>query len=241
MDELPPAYLLSLPLHAITEVYGEEGLRRRFALEIGRLPDADRARLERAFRLAERLHRDDRRVREPVLNHLLRVTLRILCHYRVRDAEVLAAALLHDAVEDHPAELAGGAPADPTAAALGVLGRDFGPRVAELVGAVTNPEYEDDRDHDEQYREHVVASLAATPWARLIKFSDFTDNGVGILYTTGPKVRRAAVKYGPLVPLLRGLIDLPDTPLDGEVRRHVHRQFHLADSRFAAILVPHPG
>jgi hypothetical protein len=238
MDELTPEYLLSLPLHAITEVYGEEGLRRRFGLEIQRLPPAHREPLERAFALAERLHRHDRRVREPVLNHLLRVTLRVLCHYRISDLEVLVAALLHDAVEDHPAELAGGAPVDHTAAALGVVARDFGARVAELVGAVTNPEYDDDRDRDEQYREHVLASLTATPWARPLKFSDFTDNGVGILYTTGPKVRRAAVKYGPLVPLLRGLVDLPDTPLDTDVREHVHRQFDLAEKRFAAILRP---
>jgi len=240
MDELSPAYLRSLPLHAVTEVYGEPGLRRRFELELGALADAggDRAPVDRAFALADRLHGDDRRVREPVLNHLLRVTLRILCHYRVRDVEVLVAALLHDAVEDHPAELAGGSPLDPTAAALGVIARDFGDRVAAVVGAVTNPEYDPGRDKDEQYREHIAESLAASPWARVVKFSDFTDNGVGILYTTGPKVRRAAVKYGPLVPVLRGFLHLPDTPLDADVRRHVAAQFDLAESRFAAILQP---
>jgi hypothetical protein len=242
MDELSPAYLRSLPLHAVTEVYGEQGLRRRFELELRVLADAgvDRGALDRAFALADRLHRDDRRVREPVLNHLLRVTLRILCHYRVHDVEVLVAALLHDAVEDHPTELAGGSPIDPTAAALGVLARDFGTRVAELVAAVTNPEYDPGRDKDEQYREHLAASLAAVPWARVIKFSDFTDNGVGILSTTGPKVRRAAVKYGPVVPVLRELLELPDTPLGAETRSHVAGQFDLAERRFAAILQPAP-
>jgi (p)ppGpp synthase/HD superfamily hydrolase len=241
MDELPPAYLRSLPLHAVTEVHGEAGLRRRLELELA-APDTplegDRSLVERALALAERLHRDDRRVREPTLNHLLRVTLRIGCHYRVRDAEVLAAALLHDAVEDHPVELAGGAPADPTAAALDVLARDFGPRVSGLVAAVSNPEYDPARDRDQQYREHVAASLAAHPWARVLKFSDFTDNGVGIHYTTGPKVRRAAVKYGPLVPALRELLHRPDTPLVDEVKAHVDSQFDLAEQRFAAILEP---
>jgi (p)ppGpp synthase/HD superfamily hydrolase len=236
MDELTPRYLLSLPLHVVTEVYGEQGLRRRFQLEIASFTDAEQAVLERAFRLAERLHRDDRRAREPVLNHLLRVTIRIMCHYRVRDVEVLAAALLHDAVEDHPDELAGGAPEDPTTAALAVLARDFGPRVAELVGAVTNPEYDPARDKDAQYREHVAASLAATPWARLIKVSDFTDNGVGILYTVGPKVRRAAMKYTPLVPVLRELVARPDTPLSNDVKAHIAGQLDLAEQRFAAIL-----
>jgi hypothetical protein len=244
MDELPPAYLRSLPLHAVTEVYGEPGLRRRFELELAALP-TDRSLVDSAFVLAERLHRDDRRVREPVLNHLLRVALRIRCHYGVTDPEVLAAALLHDAVEDHPHELALGAPADPplpdpTAAALAVLARDFGPRVADLVAAVTNPEYDPARDRDEQYREHVAASLAANPWARVVKFSDFTDNGVGILYTTGPKVRRAALKYSPLVPALRALLDLPDTPLAPAAREHIAAQFDLAERRFAAILQPTP-
>lgn len=238
MDELTPGYLLSLPLHAVTEVYGEQGLRQRFQLEVASFPEAEQAELERAFRLAERLHRDDRRVREPVLNHLLRVTIRITCHYGVRDVDVLAAALLHDAVEDHPEELAGGAPVDATAAALSVLGRDFNPRVAELVGAVTNPRYDPARDKDDQYREHVAASLAGKPWARLIKFSDFTDNGVGILYTTGPKVRRAAVKYGPLVPVLRELVDRPDTPLADDVKAKIAGQFDLAEQRFSAILEP---
>jgi hypothetical protein len=51
-------------------------------------------------------------------------------------------------------------------------------------------------------------------------------------------VRRAAVKYGPLVPVLRGFLHLPDTPLDADVRRHVAAQFDLAESRFAAILAP---
>jgi (p)ppGpp synthase/HD superfamily hydrolase len=238
MDEPTPAYLLSLPLHAITEVYGETGLRRRFALEAAAFDDPVRATLERAFGLAERLHRDDRRVREPAFNHLLRVTIRVMSHYRVRDPEVIVAALLHDTVEDHPAELAGGAPLDPTAAALAVLARDFGPRVAELVAAVTNPEYTPDRDRDEQYREHVATSLDTNPWARLIKVSDFTDNGVGILYTTGPKVRRAAIKYGPLVPVLRELVARPDTPLDDEVKTHIAEQFDRAQRRFAVILQP---
>jgi hypothetical protein len=238
MDELTPRYLLSLPLHVVTEVYGEQGLRRRFQLEIASFPDTEQAVLERAFRLAERLHRDDRRSREPVLNHLLRVTIRIMCHYRVRDAEVLVAALLHDAVEDHPDELAGGAPVDATAAALGVLARDFGPRVADLVAAVTNPDYDPARDKDEQYREHVAASLTAAPWARPIKVSDFTDNGVGILYTVGPKVRRAAVKYTPLVPVLRELVARPDTPLADDVKAKIAGQLDLAEQRFAAILEP---
>jgi (p)ppGpp synthase/HD superfamily hydrolase len=224
-------YLRTMPLHAITEVHGEQGLRDRFALEIADLPAADRELLERALALAAQLHRDDRRIREPYLNHLLRVAIRILHYYRVSDVDVLAAALLHDSVEDHADGLGGD-----RASALATLASRFSPRVADLVAAVTNPDYEPDRDEHEQYREHVAASLAANPWARVIKLSDFTDNGVGVIHATGPKMRSAALKYQPLVPVMRELVVRADTPLTGEVRRHILDQLDLADERFAAIL-----
>ncbi|MDI1464387.1 HD domain-containing protein [Catellatospora sp. KI3] len=239
MEATTPAYLLTMPLHAITEVLGEQGLRDRFALEIHRLPEEDQAVLTDAMELTSRLHEGQRRVREPYLNHVLRVAIRIMCYYHVTDRDVLIAALLHDAVEDQPWRLAGvpdkQGPA-PHDAALAEVERRYGARVARLVDAVTNPVYTPDRDHDEQYREHVVESLDAEPWARIIKVSDFTDNGVGIVHTTGPKVMRAAVKYSPLVPLLRELVSRADTPLPGEVKTHIFRQFDLAEQRFRAIL-----
>ena len=240
MDEPshPRGYLRTMPLHAVTEVYGEQGLRDRFALEIQALPEADQSRLRSALELAARLHQEQRRVREPYLNHLLRVTLRILCYYHVRDVEVLTAALLHDAVEDQPWALTGrpesGPP--PTTEALAVLAREFGDRVRILVAAVTNPDYDPDRDRNEQYRAHVAQALEHEPWARVIKISDFTDNGVGVIHTTGPKVIKAATKYAPLVPVLRELLSRPDTPLSPQVKQHINEQLDLAEERFAAIL-----
>jgi len=224
----------TMPLHAITSMYGEQGLRARFAAEAQTWPGPDQARLNQALDLASRLHAADRREREPYVNHLLRVAIRIMSqsHYGVRDADVACAALLHDAVEDHAAELAGGG----REAALAALAAGFGPRVAELVGAVTNPEYAPGRDPHEQYREHVAASLRGNPWARVIKASDFTDNGVGLIHSTGPRLRKLAGKYAPLVPVLRELIALPDTPLDSRVREHILTQLDRAAERFAAVL-----
>ena len=147
------------------------------------------------------------------------MAIRILSHYGIRDPDVIAAALLHDAVEDHAAELA------PAAR-------------AELVAAVTNPEYDPDRDRHVQYREHVAASLDRSPWARVLKASDFTDNGAGLLYTTGPKVADLADKYAQLVPVLRELISRPDTPLDLTARQRVLDQLDRAEERFDAILPP---
>ncbi|MCZ7437113.1 HD domain-containing protein [Micromonospora sp. WMMC241] len=239
-----PAYLATMPMHAITEIHGEPGLLARFRLEVEAFDESARARLTEALDLAADLHRDDRRVREPYLNHLLRVAIRLMHHYQVRDVEVIVAGLLHDAVEDHPAELAGlaGLPAggDVTGAALVTLAERFGPRVARLVAAVTNPAYDPGRDRDAQYREHVAASLDREPWARVIKVSDFTDNGVGVIHMVGPKVARSAAKYRPLVPVFRELIARPDTPLSAPVKGHIFAQLDLAEERFSAIL-DHPN
>jgi (p)ppGpp synthase/HD superfamily hydrolase len=231
--------LLSMPLHAITEVYGEAGLRERLLLELESFPPAEYAQLVEALELAARLHAEDRRVREPYLNHLLRVAIRIIRYYGVRDVDVLTAALLHDAVEDHPAELgmlAEGSHSELTEAAVAELARRFNSRVAELVRSVTNPEYDPERDRHEQYRAHVTASLERDPWARVIKVSDFTDNGVGVVHTTPDKAFSSATKYRPLVPALRDLVGRPDTPLSIEAKDHILDQLDLAEERFAAIL-----
>ena len=243
MDTGPRRLLETMPLHAITATYGEPGLRERFAAEIAGFPEAERRRLADALALASRLHAGDRRQNEPYINHPLRVAIRIMSHYGVRDPEVIAAALLHDAVEDHADGLApdGTAAADRTGAALAALAGRFGPRVAELVAAVTNPEYDPGRDRHVQYREHLAASLDRSPWARVIKASDFTDNGAGLLYTTGPRVANLAGKYAQLVPVLRELINRPDTPLGPRARQRVLEQLDRAEERFAAILAPGPA
>ena len=99
-----------------------------------------------------------------------------------------------------------------------MLAGRFGARTAALVAAVTNPAWEPGRDKHEQYREHVLAARQASPWARVIKASDFTDNAVGVINTTGPKLPELARKYGRLVPALRVLILRPDTPLEDDVK-----------------------
>ena len=237
MDPGERRLLAAMPLHAITALHGEAGLRERLAIETADLPAADREKITRALDLAARLHAADRRQREPYISHLLRVTIRILSHYHVRDADVATAALLHDAVEDHAAGIApgGGQPE-----ALAAIAAQFGDRVAGLVAAVTNPAYVPGRDTRQQYREHVAASLETSPWARVVKISDFTDNGVGLIHTTGPRLERLAAKYAPLVPILRELIARPDTPLADDVKATIRDQLDRAQTRFSAI-GPAPG
>jgi (p)ppGpp synthase/HD superfamily hydrolase len=222
-----------MPLHAITTTYGERGLRERLVMETGRLTDpAARNQVRRALQLAERLHACDRRQREPYVNHLLRVALRVTVHYDVWEPEMICAALLHDAVEDHADELS----ATGRQGAFTALAAVYGVRVAELVAAVTNPVYAPGSDKDRQYREHVVDRLAACPWARVIKLSDFTDNGVGVFYAAGEKAARLARKYAPLVPALAELAARPDTPLSDDVKTHILAQLGSATDRFGAII-----
>lgn len=221
-----------MPLHAITALYGERGLRERFATETSRHCDkTGRRKVKQALQLAGRLHSLDHRQREPYVNHLLRVALRIIIHYDVSDPDVICAALLHDAVEDHADDLSPvGRPG-----AFATLTACFGPQVADLVGAVTNPIYRTDADEDAQYRSHITATLESHPWARVLKVSDFTDNGVGLIYTTGAKATKSANKYAPLVPVLADLIARPDTPLTCQAKARILRQLDTAKQRFAAI------
>jgi hypothetical protein len=223
--------LATMPLHAITAVHGEAGLRERLLIEASRFPDVERERVEGALGLMSRLHAGDRRQREPYACHPLRVTIRILSHYQVSDPDVACAALLHDTVEDHAEDIA---PCG-RETALAVLAEQFGERTAGLVGAVTSPAWEAGRDKHEQYCEHVAKSLDSSPWARVVKVSDITDNAVGLFHTTGPSLPRRAGKYLPLLPVLREIVLRADTPLEDDVKRMIARKFNKAGSRLATI------
>ncbi|WP_227981785.1 HD domain-containing protein [Nocardia spumae] len=243
MNSIGAGILAAMPLHTLSDVHGESGLRQRLLLESERkLPDPER--VSAALDFAADLHRDDTYGREPYLNHLLRVAIRIVSHYEVHDTDLVLAGLLHDAVEDHASELAArhgtvpsAAPDDQTAAALALLSEQFGTRVANLVAAVTNPAREPGEDRHIRYREHVAASLERDPWARVVKISDFTDNGVGILYADQQAVMyKLATKYRPLTGVYRDLITRADTPLAAHVKQHILDQLDTADTRFDAIL-----
>lgn len=96
--------------------------------ELGKdLPDsytnADRELVQRAYRLAERAHDGQKRASgEPYINHCLAVAA-ILAGLHM-PADVVAAGLLHDTVEDTPVTLID-------------LRRDFGDTIARLVDGVT--------------------------------------------------------------------------------------------------------
>jgi hypothetical protein len=58
--------LTGMPLHAITSVHGEAGLRERLAMEITGFPAADRGQVQDALALASQLHAGNRRQPNPM-------------------------------------------------------------------------------------------------------------------------------------------------------------------------------
>jgi hypothetical protein len=69
LSTLEGRLLATMPLHAITAVYGEDGLRERLLIEARRFPGAQRDRIDAALALMSRLHERDRRQREPYSSH----------------------------------------------------------------------------------------------------------------------------------------------------------------------------
>lgn len=218
---------------------GQAGLEARFKLEIQSFDDEEQRLLFKAFELAKHLHRDDSRQREPYICHPLRVAIRLMAHYHIADSDIVVACLLHDSVEDHPDEIAPAAEGDIQSAALEVLARDYNPRVASLVKAVTNPVFSPDKDKNTQYLAHATKLMTTgDPGAVMIKVSDFTDNAIGIIYTTGEKVPRLGAKYLPLIKVFRTALQRKDLPISPEVRHHIERQLDLGQERLQATLVP---
>jgi guanosine-3',5'-bis(diphosphate) 3'-pyrophosphohydrolase len=108
-------------------------------------------------------HREQRRKdarNSPYINHPLRVAYLLACVGGVDDAEIIAAALLHDTVED-------------TATSLDEIAHAFGPRVRDLVAEVS-----DERGLSAAQRKQaqIAHAPALSTGAALIKLGDKTSN-----------------------------------------------------------------
>lgn len=181
----------------------------------------DTASLAAAMEVAAYLHRDDYRSSRkdlPVdtyITHPFRIVLRLM-RYGSGDSAVLCAAALHDTVEDHPEELVallGGPESGPGAGqpeALDLLAAKFGPDVARIVAALTNPPFPPGGSQDEHHRIYWahVAEILADPQACLVKLADFVDNAGGLRYLADDATRaRLERRYSPLVPVFHAALD----------------------------------
>ncbi len=156
-----------------------------------RHPKADAARVQRAYRLAEKAHAGQlRKSGEPYIVHPLAVAL-IVADLGLDDMTI-AAALLHDAVED-------------TGVGLGEIATDFGQGVADIVDGVTKL----DRLHFDSKEAQQAATMRkmlvamAKDWRVLIiKLADRLHNMRTIAAMPEWKQRRTAQEtldiYAPL-------------------------------------------
>lgn len=120
------------------------------------------ALLFRALSFAADRHRSDTRKGEdgsPYINHPIDVARRLV-EAGIADPEVLSAAILHDTVED-------------TTVTPEEIEAEFGPRIHDLVAAVT-----DDKTlpKEERKRLQVVHAPDLDPDAKRIKIADKTSN-----------------------------------------------------------------
>ncbi len=123
------------------------------------LSEKDLALLFRALAFAAHKHRDQRRKdaeASPYINHPIALAEVLTGEGGVNDIEVLAAALLHDTIED-------------TATTLEELRAQFGERIAAMVAEVT-----DDKDLPKLERKRLQIEHAAgiSPGAKLVKLAD---------------------------------------------------------------------
>lgn len=129
-----------------------------------RLPEETVELLATAYSFAECWHKDQQRpAGEPYVTHLLE-TLEILAMgVEVTDADVLAAGLLHDVVED-------------TLCALTEVRESFGSRVADFVSWLTKPNPKPEQDKD-VVREDYLRRFELAPYeVLLVKLADRYSN-----------------------------------------------------------------
>ena len=124
------------------------------------MPDTSLWQQASAFAARAHRHQVRRDGRTPYFSHCVRVALTVALKFGCTDDTVLAAALLHDVIED-------------TQADYDDVLQHFGSEVAEMVAALSK-----DMRLVESGREPAYdAQLAEAPWqARLIKLADVYDN-----------------------------------------------------------------
>ncbi len=112
--------------------------------------------------MAARAHRNQLRKdkRTPYFSHPVRVALTVAVKFNCTDDKVIAAALLHDILED-------------TRADYDDLLERFGQEIADIVAALSK----DTRLVEPERERRYYDELADAPWqARLIKLADVYDN-----------------------------------------------------------------
>lgn len=176
-------------------------------MPLDKQPPAGDALWQAACAFAARAHtgqlRKDRAT--PYFAHAARVALTLRHTFACDDPVALAAALLHDTIED-------------TTTDYDDLEESFGPGVAAIVAALTKNMTLPEREREPEYD----ARLAKADWrARLIKLADAYDNLADLGTSAAPKSDSSARHLAKC----RRAIDLatPDAPAHPETVRAIER------------------
>jgi (p)ppGpp synthase/HD superfamily hydrolase len=188
------------------------------------LDPAECTAIDRALELAIACHHDARPRPDgaPYLEHVLCVADRVVEWVGTPSADLIAAALLHDTVEDAPGRLAAMQSGEGTLRerAVAMLASAVSRRAAQWVGALTNPDWKHDLPRRlgvhkgtaiydailcAEYTTHFVGIFARGDEVGLIKLADFSDNALSLQGVEGDPRRFAWLvrKYGPCVAFLR--------------------------------------
>ncbi len=162
---------------------------------------------------------DGRRPGEDYAQHPLEVALHVIEEFGATTPEIIIAALLHDTVEDQPARLLALDKQTQLASsplpqqALQTLAARFGPRVAELVSLLTNPDFASllaqhraagrAANKYQLYQQHFLGIFEQDAEAFMIKMADFAQNALQLHEVPeGPRKAHFRRKYGPLILLV---------------------------------------
>ncbi len=133
-----------------------------------------------AIAFAARAHRHQLRKDEqtPYASHAFRVCLTVRHVFGIADPKVLAAAVLHDTIED-------------TTTDFDDLEEHFGVEVAGWVAQLSKDKRLRDPEREKQYMEE----LANAPWqVQVCKLADIHDNLLDSAYLKTPESRRRALQ-----------------------------------------------
>lgn len=226
-----PEQIRGLSLGEITERYGTNGLFVRLMDTLKTKDLSDNELITDCLYLAIDSHKYDRRAsgKASAVDHLTRTALHVLETLNIDDINIIAAAPMHDLLEDHPGFFDRFEPGERPK--NNYYKRLYGKNeltirtnseVASIVETVSNPILEIGQDKQKSYVEHCTNLIMNYPKARIVKLADFIDNACGNHETPDEdKKRRLDERYIELYSLhIKGLF-LPDSLIEGETREKV--------------------
>lgn len=152
----------------------------------------DPSLIERAYRTAREAHGDQKRDEGTIyIGHPVRVAAILFGEVGIQDPDVIAAALLHDTLEDTPLDDE-------------ALRAQFGPRIAEIVRFVTKREETSPAEEAEIDRAYLQGIREASdPGVALVKLADRLDNVRCMQFNPRPEkrakyIRKTEALYLPL-------------------------------------------